>query len=64
MRAARRVATVRKIYVLPAELVERIQQYQCDENLTTEVGAVRLLLDQGLAEVDARRPRSQGKEPS
>lgn len=41
-------STVRKIYVLPRELVERIALFQEDKKLPSEVEAVRRLLDEAL----------------
>lgn len=41
-------ATIRKIYVLPRELVERIASFQEDKKLPSEVEAVRRLLDEAL----------------
>jgi hypothetical protein len=35
----------RRVYVLPAELIERIRAYQSDNGLSSEVEAVRRLLD-------------------
>lgn len=41
-------STQRRVYVLPAELVERVIQYQSDMKLPSEVEAVRRLLDDAL----------------
>lgn len=38
----------RKVYLLPAELVERIKAYQIDQGITSEVEAARRLLDTAL----------------
>lgn len=42
------VGTERKIYVLPTEQVERIRAYQTASGITSEVEAVRRLLDTAL----------------
>ncbi len=41
-------ATARRIYVLPAEQLERIRAYQSDVGIGSEVEAVRRLLDAAL----------------
>lgn len=46
-------ATVRKIYVLPRELADRIAAFQADKNLPSEVEAVRRLLDEALLHRDS-----------
>lgn len=38
----------RRVYVLPAELVERVVNYQRQRGLSSEVDAVRRLLDEAL----------------
>lgn len=38
----------RRVYVLPAELVERILEFQYEKGLSSEVDAVRRLLDEAL----------------
>lgn len=42
----------RRVYVLPAELVERLSRYQQELGLTSEVEAVRRLLDSALKSRD------------
>ncbi|RWR28841.1 hypothetical protein D2T31_12065 [Sinirhodobacter populi] len=39
---------IRKVYVLPRELVDRISAFQTDKKLPSEVEAVRRLLDEAL----------------
>ncbi|MDS9468695.1 hypothetical protein RGQ15_14105 [Paracoccus sp. MBLB3053] len=39
---------IRRVYALPAEMVERITKFQKDKGLTSEVEAVRRLLDEAL----------------
>ena len=38
----------RRVYVLPAQLVQRILQYAVNHDLTSEVEAARVLLEIGL----------------
>lgn len=45
---AEKEPTERRVYVLPAELVERIRRYQKDHLIASEVEAVRRLLDTAL----------------
>lgn len=45
---AEKEAMERRVYVLPAELVARIRQYQRDHAIVAEVEAVRRLLDTAL----------------
>ncbi|WP_139221071.1 hypothetical protein [Methylobacterium brachiatum] len=50
---AEREETVRKVYVLPTELVERINLYKEQHHLDSEVEAVRRLLDIALLHRDS-----------
>jgi len=45
---AEKEATERRVYVLPQELVERVRKYQRDTLISSEVEAVRRLLDTAL----------------
>lgn len=45
-------ATERRVYVLPNELLGRIRRYQSDNNISSEVEAVRKLLDESLQSKD------------
>ena len=45
-------ATIRKIYVLPKELADRISAFQKEKKLPSEVEAVRRLLDEALLHRD------------
>lgn len=40
----------RRVYVLPAEMVDRIREYGFKEGCRSEVDAVRLLLDAALSQ--------------
>ncbi|WP_202944760.1 hypothetical protein [Beijerinckia indica] len=48
LKMAEKEKTERRVYVLPAELVERIRKYQAENNISSEVEAVRRLLDTAL----------------
>lgn len=50
--AVRREDTVRKVFVLPAELMDRINHYKIENGLDSEVEAVRRLLDAALLHRD------------
>lgn len=43
---------IRRVYALPAEMVERITKFQRDKGLASEVEAVRRLLDEALKSRD------------
>jgi hypothetical protein len=43
---------IRRVYALPAEMVERITRFQRDKGLPSEVEAVRRLLDEALKSRD------------
>jgi len=43
---------IRRVYALPAEMVERITAFQKEKGLTSEVEAVRRLLDESLKSRD------------
>lgn len=43
---------IRRVYALPAEMVDRITKFQKDKGLTSEVEAVRRLLDEALKSRD------------
>lgn len=45
---AEKEATERRVYVLPVELVERVRRYQRNNLISSEVEAVRRLLDTAL----------------
>lgn len=48
--------TVRRVYALPAELVERIHAYGFEWGHQTEVSAVRELLEAALSQIKAGAP--------
>lgn len=45
--------TLRRVYALPAEMVDRIGDFQRDKGFTSEVEAVRKLLDEALKNRDS-----------
>ena len=47
-----KTGSVRKVYMLPEDLVERIAAYQHKTSISSEVEAVRRLLDDGLKHRD------------
>jgi hypothetical protein len=49
---AEREETVRKVFVLPTELVDRIHEYRLENGIDSEVEAVRRLLDGALLHRD------------
>ncbi|TPM33717.1 hypothetical protein FJ955_02960 [Mesorhizobium sp. B2-2-2] len=50
--AADKESTMRRVYVLPTELVDRITSFQADMKLQSEVEAARRLLDEALKQRD------------
>jgi len=50
--AADKESTMRRVYVLPTELVDRITAFQADMKLQSEVEAARRLLDEALKHRD------------
>jgi len=50
--AKEKEASIRRVYVLPSELVARIVEFQEEKNYSSEVEAVRKLLDEALLHRD------------